>query len=249
MAEPPETPVIPPDATDISAAELAIAAFITAAITRWLAKVSAALFAGPFINPVTIWSLVPAWEREVDGLITLLAKIAESGWNAAARDLQGEGVIPPFDVSNAVVQDQLRRTRNFMVDTPNEVYRMVLSVLDKNAGDKLAQQAAVRNILDITGTVNWPARAKTVAVTEVNRAFHFGSLALAMQTPGIIVKKWIARDDPSTRPTHAAADNQQQNVFQPFLVGLSLLMAPSDPAGPAHEVISCRCKAKYFKEQ
>lgn len=246
MTQPTEAPVIPEQGT-IGVLEAAFATAVLAAFTAWLARVSAALFAAPFINPVTIWSFIPAWEREVDGLITLLAKIAKMGWDAAARDLQGEGVIPPFDVSNAVVQDQLRRTRNFMVDTPNEVYRMVLSVLDKNAGDKLAQQAAVRNILDITGTVNWPARAKTVAVTEVNRAFHFGSLALAMQTPGMIVKKWIAREDGATRPTHAAADNQLQPVFQPFLVGVSLLQAPSDPAGPPHEVISCRCTLSYTR--
>lgn len=229
-------------AAAVLAAEAAFTTAVLAAYTAWLAEVAALLFAVLPINPSLIWSLQPSWDRRVSELMTDLESIARMGWEAADRELD-TGL--PFDVTNPVVQDQLRRTRNFMVQTPDEVYRMILQVLDENAGDPAAQQRAVRNVLDISGTVNWPARARTVAVTEVNRAFHFGSLALAMQAPGRIVKKWIAKDDRATRPAHANADNQIKPVMQPFIVGGEQLMAPGDPSGSAWNVISCRCELSY----
>lgn len=224
--------------------EAAFAAAVLAAFTTWFARVSSVLFAVLPINPVIIWSLVPGWNREVQKLVRDLEKIARMGWDAAAADL---GVKSKFDLTNPVLQNQLRRTRNLMVRTPDEVYRMILHVLDVHAGDQAAQQRAVENVLDVTGTVNWPARAKTVAVTEVHRAYNFGSLAAAMNVGRGVRKTWNAKEDKATRPTHSAADGQTVPVFQAFQVGLSSLMAPGDPDGPAHEVINCRCKLSYLR--
>lgn len=224
--------------------EAAFAAAVLAAYASWLKKVTRAMLAVLPINPAIIWAFIPDWNRHVDDLMTDLENIARAGWNAAAKDL---GTDTPFDVTNPVLQDQLRRTRNFMIQTPDEVYRMILVALDRNEGNPAAQRAAVENILSITGTVNWPARSKVVAVTEVNRAFHFGSLALAMQARGRIVKKWIAREDKSTRPAHANADNQIRPVMQPFIVGGEGLMAPGDPSGSAWNVINCRCELSYSR--
>lgn len=231
-------------AVSLIVVEAAFAAAVLAAYTSWLKKAARALLAVLPINPAIIWSLIPDWNRHADDLMTDLESIARAGWNAAAKDL---GVDTPFDVTNPVLQDQLRRTRNFMVETPNEVYRMILAALDSNEGNPSAQRAAVENILNITGTVNWPARSKVVAVTEVNRLFHYGSLALAMQARGRIVKKWIAKEDKSTRPAHFNADNQIRPVMQPFWVGGEALMAPGDPSGSAWNVIQCRCKLSYSR--
>lgn len=253
MTQPSGTPVIQEEsgisgeviaAVSLIAVETAFAAAVFAAYKSWLGKVAAAMMAVLPINPAIIWAFIPDWNRAVNDLMTDLELIARAGWNAAAKDL---GVDTPFDVTNPVLQDQLRRTRNFMVETPDEVYRMILAALDSNEGNPPAQNAAVENILNITGTVNWPARSKTVAVTEVNRLFHFGSLALAMQARGRIVKKWIAREDKSTRPAHANADNQIRPVMQPFIVGGEGLMAPGDPSGSAWNVINCRCELSYSR--
>lgn len=226
------------------AAEAAFLAAVIAAYRAWLGKVAAALFAVLPINPVIIWSLVPDWNGEVRKLMKDLERIARMGWEAANRDLNGDKV---FDITNPMLQNQLRRTRNFMVNTPDEVYRMVLKVLDENAGDPSAQQRAVRQVLDITGTANWPARAKTVAVTEVHRAFNFGSLAAAMNVGGGVRKTWNTKDDNATRPFHAAADGQTRPVNQAFDVGGENLMAPGDPDGSAWNVIQCRCKLSYLR--
>lgn len=226
------------------AAELALAKAILSAYQSWLGKVASAIFAVLPINPSIIWSLIPDWEKQVRGLMRDLEQIARQGWENAARDL---GLQTPFDVTNPILQDQLRRTRNFMVNTPDEVYRMILVALDKNAGNPAAQQAAVRDILNITGTVNWPARAKTVAVTEVHRAFNFGSLAAAMNVGRGVRKRWNSKDDAATRPAHDIADGQIRPVFQPFTVGGEALLAPGDPNGSPWNVIQCRCKLSYLR--
>lgn len=253
MTQPSGTPVVQEEpgvsgeviaAVSLITVEALFAAAVLAAYAAWLKRVSTALLAVLPINPAIIWSLIPDWNRRVDELMRDLEGIARMGWEAADRELN-TGVA--FDVTNPVLQDQLRRTRNLMIQTPDEVYRMILQVLDKHAGDPASQQRAVSNILDITGTVNWPARARTVAVTEVNRAFHYGSLALAMQARGRIVKKWIAKEDKSTRPAHANADNQIRPVMQPFWVGGEALMAPGDPSASAWNVIQCRCKLSYSR--
>lgn len=139
------------------------AAAVLAAYTAWLAEVAKLMLGLLPADPNIIWSLVPSWQRRTRQLMKDLENIARMGWEAAARDL---GVDAPYDVTNPVLQDQLRRTRNFLVHTPDDVYTMILRVLDEHAGDPAAQTRAVEDVLNVTGTVNWPARAKTVAVTE-----------------------------------------------------------------------------------
>lgn len=224
--------------------EAAFAATVLEAYRAWLARVASALFAVLPINPTIIWSLIPVWNNQVRELMRDLEAIARRGWEEAAQQL---GVDIPFDVTNPVLQDQLRRTRNLMVATPEEVYRMVLLVLNKHAGDQAAQERAVRNVLDVTGTVNWPARAKTVAVTEVHRAYNFGSLAMAMNVGRGVRKRWDAKEDSATRPAHFNADGQIRTINAPFIVGGEALMAPGDPSGSAWNVINCRCKLRYSR--
>lgn len=230
----------------VLAAEAAFTIAVLAAYAAWLSELSATIFSALPLNPAIVWSLVPRWNNQVRELMRDLEAIAKTGWEDAAAQL---GLDTPFDITNPVVQDQLRRTRNFMTQTPDEVYRMIIRVLDEFPGDQAAQERAVENILDITGTVNWPARAKTVAVTEVHRAFNFGSLAAAMNVGRGVTKRWDSKDDAATRPAHTRADGQTRPVFQAFIVGGEALQAPGDPAGSAWNVIQCRCKLSYLRRR
>lgn len=56
-------------------------------------------------------------------------------------------------------------------------------------------------------------------------------------------KQWIAVLDDRTRPDHAHADGQIKNMSEPFEVGESLLMYPSDSSlgAPLSQTINCRC--------
>jgi uncharacterized protein with gpF-like domain len=65
--------------------------------------------------------------------------------------------------------------------------------------------------------------------------------------PGMVAyKQWLAVEDARTRPAHAAADGQQQNVGTPFLVGGITMQHPGDPTAPPDEVCNCRCTAVYM---
>jgi hypothetical protein len=256
---PPDTVGLPAEATEggpgagtvaavLTAAEVAITTYVLAAYTKWLAAVSTAVLGG-FLrfgispDPSAIWSTVPLWEREVDGLLDRLALIARAGWIDACRQL---GVDVPYKRDDPILVDQLLRTRNLMVRTVDEVYRQVIHALGESVaagGTTKDQVQRVRHVLDVTGTENWPSRARTVATTEVHRAYNFGALAAAMRIQqnqmSPLNKSWDAREDSATRPAHARADGQTRPVNQPFIVNMEPLMMPGDPAGSPSNVINC----------
>lgn len=252
----PEEPA-PSGALALAVFEASIAALVLSLYAAWLATAAAAVLAGFYAfgappDPTAIWSTVPAWERSVNRLMTALEQIARAGWEDAADQLD---VDVPFDVSDSLLQDQLRRTRNLMVRTPDEVYRQIIAELGASVAageDAEAQAARVRHVLDVTGTENWPARARTVAVTEVHRAYNMGATAAALrvqqQEPGPrLIKIWMSRHDSAVRPAHRLADGQAQFVSQPFVVAGEPLMAPGDPSGSPWNVINCRCKQRFVR--
>lgn len=240
------------------AAEQVIAAYVLASYTKWLTAVVAKVLAG-FLrfgiapDPGAIWSTVPLWERQVDELLDKLRLIARAGWIEAGRQL---GVDLPYNPDDPILVDQLMKTRNLLVRTPDEVYRQVIKALGESvaAGETPGDQAErVRHVLDVTGTENWPARARTVATTEVHRAYNMGALAASMraqtQLQQQLTKRWDARDDMATRPGHAIADGQTVLISQPFIVNMEPLMMPGDPAGSPSNVINCRCRTNVSRRQ
>lgn len=250
----PEEPA-PTGALALAAFEAAIAALVLGMYTAWLGLVSRMVLAsfvmfGLSPDPTAIWAAIPQWTKQVDRLMSALEQIARAGWIDANSQL---GVDVPFDVDDPLLQDQLARTRNLMVRTPDEVYRIVIRELGIAAerGESVEQQAArVRHVLDVTGTENWPARARTVAVTEVHRAYNMGATAAAQRIQrsnplSILFKAWQSKHDSAVRPGHRLADGQIRLVSQPFIVAGEPLMAPGDPAGSPANVINCRCKQRF----
>jgi hypothetical protein len=252
----PEEPA-PSGALALAAFEASIAALVLSMYTAWLGAVAAAVLAaftrfGAPPDPTAIWSTVPVWERQVDRLISGLEQIARAGWIEAGRQL---GVDIPFDPTDSILQDQLARTRNLMVRTPDEVYRRIIDELGAAVanGENVEEQAArVRHVLDVTGTENWPARARTVSVTEVHRAWNMGALAAALRIQQredlpLLFKQWLSRDDSAVRPGHRLADGQVRFASQPFIVSGEPLRVPGDPDGSPWNVINCRCKPRFYR--
>jgi hypothetical protein len=250
---PPQVPEEPAAEPSLSAVEAAFAATVLAAFTAWLASVAAAVFAG-FVrfglppDPNALFSRQPDWIRAVDKLMVDLAVIAKLGWDQGGRELESR---IPFEAGNPFVQQQLARTRNLLVRISDEVYKEIIAALSKAVAqgfDVDGQAEAVRNVLDVRGQENWPARAKTVAVTEVNRAWNFGIIAHGLtiqQRDGVmILKRWDSKEDSRVRAAHEAADGQTVPISQPFIVDFEALMAPLDPSGSPSNVINCRCRAR-----
>lgn len=250
---PPEEPMPEGVAIGLLAFEATVAAFVLSIFAAWLATASAAVLAmylkfGLPPDPTALWSTIPLWEKSVDRLMDSLKRIAQAGWEDTVQQLGLQDL--PFNPNDPILADQLQRTRNLMVRTPDEVYRTIIDELAKghDASESPAQLAQrVRNVLSVTGTENWPARAQTVAVTEVHRAYNFGSLAAAQRAQvrdiSVMTKTWIHKHDLRVRTAHRIS--QTVPVNQPFIVDKEPLMAPGDPAGSPGNVINCRCKARY----
>lgn len=217
-------------------------------LTRWIQRVLDAVLAGyrrfgiaP--DPVAVYSVRPEWDTIVAQFIPELEPSAELGWNDVLPDSDASLVS-----SDTYVVASLAESRNLLVRIPEEVYNLIFAEITDgvNDGEGIRDIAArIERILDTTGSERWPDRAKTIAVTEVNRAANAGAYAAGLQAQrdeGVpMVKRWLDSHDRRVREEHRAADGQEQPLTQPFIVGGFPLMMPGDPSAPPHLVIWCRC--------
>jgi SPP1 gp7 family putative phage head morphogenesis protein len=97
--------------------------------------------------------------------------------------------------------------------------------------DSLAQRA--QNVFAVGKT-----RARAIARTETGGAFTAGREA-AMKENGIKNHEWLSSRDDKVRQTHKDEDGSVVAIGTPF--PHTKLKHPHDPAGPAEEVINCRC--------
>lgn len=87
-------------------------------------------------------------------------------------------------------------------------------------------------------------RARTIARTEMSQTVSAGRHR-TFQKAGVETKRWLTAGDENVRGSHAQAGATYGSEGIPFnskfIVGGSPLDHPSDPNGPAKEVINCRC--------
>lgn len=132
----------------------------------------------------------------------------------------------------------LGHMENLGPDTARRLEAQIAESLDK--GESVGKlKARIEEVFDIASR-----QAATIARTETAIAvssFSYDS-ALALNNSGTPVwQTWLATSDSRTRATHLEADGQTVPITQPFTVGGASLLHPSDPNGPADEVINCRC--------
>ena len=96
-------------------------------------------------------------------------------------------------------------------------------------------------------------RAATIARTETHNAAGFAAHKYHQQVSADygsnILKTWVATSDLRTRSAHAAANGQQVNMEEDFLVGGALMKHTGDPRGGAKNNINCRCVIIYADQQ
>lgn len=144
-----------------------------------------------------------------------------------------------------MAEEMIRRRITAVADTTRaDIMRAVRAGFD--AGD--GQLAIAQRIL---GNVNIMAasRAGVIARTETHGAANFGSQEAAKESGLPLTREWISTADERTRQTHADADGQIVGMDTPFDIGGASIMYPGDPAGPAEEVINCRCGIGYIVDE
>lgn len=87
--------------------------------------------------------------------------------------------------------------------------------------------------------------ARRIARTEAHTALERGSFEAARSFGVRILKEWVSRELITTRPAHARAHGQIQELEDPFSVGGEALMFPGDPTASARNVVNCLCTVRY----
>lgn len=229
-------------ALNAAEAERGVYEAVWAALSSWLVTTTRRVMQGPTIDPEAIFAQAPAWDRWVAEIIET-AIVPIMGW--AYRGIFG----PDYDWTerpNALAY--LAGVRNRMVRTPEEVFNLVSGQLAAGVtlGEGIPELAErVDEVLSLTDTERWPNRAVVVARTEalgaLNGSRQDAFSAFDEETDEDLERMWLSTVDTRTRPSHVLADGQRTGVTDPFMVGGFALMFPGDPAGPAAEVIQCRC--------
>lgn len=191
------------------------------------------------------------WEQHVNReVLPAVSTVYRRASTALAEQFAGYGH-QLSDLSPLTAEEYLANTRNRLVAVSDTIWESVRVQLVEGvqAGDSIDELAARVRAASGFGE----GRARTIARTEVISANNAASLATALLADdGSMRKEWLATPDVDgtgcderTRAAHCAADGQTRPLTEPFDVGGSPLMFPGDPAGPADQVINCRCTPGY----
>lgn len=156
---------------------------------------------------------------------------------AAVEPAPGALEIPP--VRDGDAERYLKTRVNFVRGFSSVLWQLVRAALlgGMQEGEGIAElRDRVLAVEPLT-----VGRAERIARTEVVGASNAGAFQ-QMETAGLeATKEWLATNDQRTRDTHWDADGQTVDLNAPFTVGGVPMMRPHDPAGPASEVVNCRC--------
>lgn len=159
-------------------------------------------------------------------------------WSSAVRNIFTRifSTGPAWEVPEDYMQQVMVRLSHD--PTPEKTYEIVKSVLntfDTSSRSKLTAELDAR-LNEHLGT-----QAARIARTEATGAFNAAREWEYQQTGGISHKRWVARMDDATRPSHRHANGQVVPLGRSFDVGGSLVRRPGDPYAPIGETAGCRC--------
>lgn len=141
-----------------------------------------------------------------------------------------------------ISQEAIRRRITEVTETTR---RQIVRAVSKGYADGLGQRGVADYILDLVPSLA-QYRANMIARTETHGAANYGSDEAAKQTGLPLSREWISAQDERTRETHREANGATATMDGTFKVGDAELAFPGDPAGPAEEVINCRCTVAYI---
>ena len=211
-------------------------------LTRWMDRTRPQVVTEDGVRPENVGQNRAFWGQLMDSQV--MPHVASLYQRVRNRITQQDGPVNDPDAAA-----YLNEAGNRLVRLPDEVYSLIVREIEQGQGNAEGIPdiaARVATVLTSTGSERWPARARTVARTEVMGAVNAGAFAGALRDAEqrgdpAPFKTWLATEDTRTRPTHREADGQRTLLREPFRVGGAPLLFPGDPRGPAQEVINCRC--------
>lgn len=168
-----------------------------------------------------------------------------------ALEFKREGIeVEPTQVMDRVMSQWIARQGAIKITQISKTTMSdVRSLVQQGITEGLSEREIGRMIKRIAPTKS-ASRAQTIARTEVHSASQFAAQASAEAIGLPMVRVWLAVQDGGerTREDHLDIDGQRRGMHEPFDVGGTKLMYPGDPAGPAEQVINCRCVVVFELE-
>ena len=142
-----------------------------------------------------------------------------------------------WDAARPGVQTILRESLDQAASVPETVRGEVASALAEGLAEGEGRDELAERVRGhVEGIAPWKARE--VAQTTGGGAFTAGELE-GFRDGGVTHKRWLSERDADVRASHEGVDDGEDvPIDEPFANGL---MYPRDPAGPASEVVNCRC--------
>ena len=129
----------------------------------------------------------------------------------------------------------------------------IMSTIKANADQgKMVVGRAIRQKLAQGG---YPLRrAVTIARTETHAAANWASQVMheKLHSDSTVFKQWVSTNDGRVRKAHSYMNGVKVEIDKPFIVtdksGSHKMMYPGDYAGPAGQIINCRCICIYIEK-
>lgn len=130
-------------------------------------------------------------------------------------------------------------------DTAKAILALIEKAKVENWTVEELTQEMVWKYPDMPNHLFSPARARTIATTEMTNTENFGQHEGYKQNPNIEKKGWLCSFVPKSRQAHKDADQRysEEPIFldEDFQVGQDYLSYPGDPRGSAENIINCYC--------
>src|SRR6185437_7105126 len=156
------------------------------------------------------------------------------------------GIPFDFDLQNPDVQQAVRaraeRLASLVGDTTAEAISEAIE-FGLQEGLSIAEIATLVDQTAFGGRD--PVRATMIARTETVGSLNQGEFDTAVSTGIITGKEWLTQGDERVRDTHYACEREGMLALDARFQTNGMLR-PGDPAGPADEVINCRCTLTFY---
>lgn len=152
-----------------------------------------------------------------------------------------------LDFESPRVSDGLDRIVRQVEESALTASDDVVRVVQRGLADGDTTQDIASRVNEVLGGQSRD-RAWKIASTSANSGFEIAQME-AYESADIERKGWLSTRDEAVRDTHIAADGQERELDEPFVVGGAALMHPGDPAGPVEEIVRCRCTSRPIVSQ
>jgi hypothetical protein len=141
--------------------------------------------------------------------------------------------------------EQIRLLKGTALSTIKRILRQLFLSEDFQRSGNFVRAKMLRSAFDKLSYMQAERIVRTEATTAANYALERG--ALTMYAPEQLKKRWITSLDGRERAWHAAANGQEVNSNQPFIVGGEQLMRAGQGSG--RNRINCRCVTIHVPKQ